>query len=114
MSLLGARLYCSTQTRPDIAYAVGMLCRAMSCPTSQLLDDARLVLMYLYHHRGVGLRYAAVDRDEMRGYTPTPIELRGTRLRATLSCTDRRTSRGPRKNSPPLPFLHARGGWPVN
>eukprot|EP00965_Chrysotila_dentata_P156419 5168155-Pleurochrysis_carterae.AAC.1 len=32
-SLVGALLYCSTQTRPNVAYAVGMLCRAMSCPT---------------------------------------------------------------------------------
>eukprot|EP00965_Chrysotila_dentata_P080088 2642510-Pleurochrysis_carterae.AAC.1 len=31
-SLVGALLYCSTQTRPDVAYAVGMLCRTMSCP----------------------------------------------------------------------------------
>eukprot|EP00965_Chrysotila_dentata_P007616 248083-Pleurochrysis_carterae.AAC.1 len=29
-SLVGALLYCSTQTRPDVAFAVGMLCRAMS------------------------------------------------------------------------------------
>eukprot|EP00965_Chrysotila_dentata_P142141 4699215-Pleurochrysis_carterae.AAC.1 len=28
-SLVGALLYCSTQTRPEVAYAVGMLCRAM-------------------------------------------------------------------------------------
>eukprot|EP00965_Chrysotila_dentata_P083709 2762207-Pleurochrysis_carterae.AAC.1 len=39
-SLVGALLYCSTNTRPDIAYSVGMLCRAMSCPTAQLMDAA--------------------------------------------------------------------------
>eukprot|EP00965_Chrysotila_dentata_P061832 2048262-Pleurochrysis_carterae.AAC.1 len=70
MSLVGALLYCSTLTRPDVAYAVGMLCRAMKCPTAQLLASARRVLMYLYHHRDVGLvRYATVDRDELRGYS---------------------------------------------
>eukprot|EP00965_Chrysotila_dentata_P131634 4352155-Pleurochrysis_carterae.AAC.1 len=56
-SLVGALLYCSTQTRPDVAYAVGMLCRAMSCPTPELLEAARRVLMYLSHHQAVGLRF---------------------------------------------------------
>eukprot|EP00965_Chrysotila_dentata_P180497 5958474-Pleurochrysis_carterae.AAC.1 len=45
-SLVGALLYCSTQTRPDVAYAVGMLCRAMSCPTPDLLHAAQRVLTY--------------------------------------------------------------------
>eukprot|EP00965_Chrysotila_dentata_P135259 4472436-Pleurochrysis_carterae.AAC.1 len=56
-SLVGALLYCSTQTRPDVAFAVGMLCRAMSCPTPELLEAARRVLMYLSHHRSIGLRF---------------------------------------------------------
>eukprot|EP00965_Chrysotila_dentata_P083908 2769243-Pleurochrysis_carterae.AAC.1 len=56
-SLVGALLYCSTQTRPDVAFAVGMLCRAMSCPTPELLKAAQRVLMYLSHHRSVGLRF---------------------------------------------------------
>eukprot|EP00965_Chrysotila_dentata_P235981 6201074-Pleurochrysis_carterae.AAC.1 len=68
MSPMRALLYCSTQTRPDIAFAVGMLCRAMSCPTAQLLTDARRVLKSLYHHRSVGLRYATINRDEMHGF----------------------------------------------
>eukprot|EP00965_Chrysotila_dentata_P083001 2738318-Pleurochrysis_carterae.AAC.1 len=45
-SLVGAILYCSTQTRPDVAYAVGMLCRAMGCPTPALLDAAHRELAY--------------------------------------------------------------------
>eukprot|EP00965_Chrysotila_dentata_P221797 6192592-Pleurochrysis_carterae.AAC.2 len=57
-SLVGALLYCSTHTRPDVAYAVGVLCRAMSCPTDELLAAAPRVLMYLSHHRTVGLRYS--------------------------------------------------------
>eukprot|EP00965_Chrysotila_dentata_P014741 487632-Pleurochrysis_carterae.AAC.1 len=56
-SLVGALLYCSTQTRPDVAYAVGMLCRAMSCPTAELIAAAQRVLMYLSHHRSIGLRF---------------------------------------------------------
>ena len=56
-SLVGALLYCSTNTRPDIAYAVGMLCRAMSCPTPELLSAALHVLYYLHRHRNIGLRY---------------------------------------------------------
>lgn len=56
-SLVGALLYCATNTRPDIAYAVGLLCRAMAKPTQELLDDARHVLYYLHRHRDVGLTY---------------------------------------------------------
>eukprot|EP00965_Chrysotila_dentata_P134591 4451865-Pleurochrysis_carterae.AAC.1 len=61
-SLVGALLYCSTQTRPDVAYAVGMLCRAMSCPTQPLYDAALRVLTYLYLHQHIGLRYELCQR----------------------------------------------------
>lgn len=60
-SLVGALLYCSTQTRPDVAYAVGMLCRAMSCPTPELYKQAIQVLLYLDKHADVGLCYSASD-----------------------------------------------------
>ena len=46
-SLVGALLYCATNTRPDIAFTVGMLCRAMSKPTTALLEAAERVLAYL-------------------------------------------------------------------
>ena len=58
-SLVGALLYCSTQTRPDIAFAVGYLCRAMAKPTEACYQDALRVLMYLDKHETVGLRYCA-------------------------------------------------------
>eukprot|EP00965_Chrysotila_dentata_P148509 4903548-Pleurochrysis_carterae.AAC.1 len=58
-SLVEALLYCSTHTRPDVAYAVGMFCRALSCPTDELLAAAQRVLMYLSHHRTIGLRFSA-------------------------------------------------------
>ena len=50
-ALVGALLYCATNTRPDVAYAVAMLCRAMSCPTEELYESALRVLYYLHRHR---------------------------------------------------------------
>eukprot|EP00966_Prymnesium_polylepis_P219654 5081331-Prymnesium_polylepis.1 len=35
-SLVGALLYCAVNTRPDVAYSVGMVCRAMGKPTPEL------------------------------------------------------------------------------
>lgn len=58
-SLVGALLYCAVNTRPDIAYSVGMLCRAMGKPTVDLLEAAYRVLFYLHHHKHIGLRYSA-------------------------------------------------------
>ena len=62
-SLVGALLYCAVNTRPDVAYAVGMLCRAMGKPTPDLYLAGLRVLYYLHHHRDIGLRYGASDLD---------------------------------------------------
>jgi len=67
-SLVGALLYAATNTRPDVAYSVGMLCRCMARPTDQLLGDALRVLGYLYRTRTIGLRYEA-DRLPLYGMT---------------------------------------------
>ena len=56
-SLVGALLYAAMNTRPDVAYSVGMLCRAMSKPTPELFAAALRVLGYLYRTRDIGLRY---------------------------------------------------------
>eukprot|EP00965_Chrysotila_dentata_P038395 1275760-Pleurochrysis_carterae.AAC.1 len=41
----------------------------MSCPTQALLDDARRVLMYLYLHRAIGLRYVTLQHDDLHGFS---------------------------------------------
>ena len=65
-SIVGSLLYCATQTRPDVAYAVGMLCRAMGKPTPELLAAAMRVLCYLARTRELGLRYTP-DQGDLRG-----------------------------------------------
>ena len=62
-SLCGALLYSAVNTRPDIAYAVGMLCRSMARPTPELYEDALRVLYYLHYTADLGLRYQADERD---------------------------------------------------
>lgn len=62
-SIVGALLYCAVNTRPDVAFAVGMLCRAMGKPTVELLKAAYRVLFYLDAHKTLGLRYSATRVD---------------------------------------------------
>ena len=47
--LVGALLYASINTRPDIAFAVGQLSRVTARPTPEIMEDAKRVLAYLYH-----------------------------------------------------------------
>ena len=56
-SIVGALLYCATNTRPDVSYSVAMLCRAMARPTPALMTAAHRTLCYLYDTRDLGLRY---------------------------------------------------------
>ena len=62
-SLVGALLYCSVNTRPDIAFAVGYLCRATSKLTPELYADAlRLLYILPRAHQG--------PRPDLRGRQP--------------------------------------------
>ena len=74
-SLVGALLYCAGNTRPDVALAVGLLCRAMAKPTEALLEDALRVLGYLYRHRRIGLRYEG-DGKPLRGQSDSDWAVR--------------------------------------
>ena len=71
---MGALLYCATNTRPDICYAVGMLCRAMSRPTPELLVAAERVLGYLIRTKHIGLRFEASKRP-LHGYSDSDTTL---------------------------------------
>ncbi len=59
-SIVGAMLYCSTNTRPDIAYPISMLCRCMSCPTYAIIGAAQHLLRYLERTDRLGLTYSYV------------------------------------------------------
>ena len=67
-SICGALLYASTNTRPDIAFSTGLLCRAMGRPTPELFQATLRVLGYLYRNRHIGLRYEASDQS-LEGYS---------------------------------------------
>ena len=67
-SLVGALLYCSVNTRPDVAFSVGYLCRAMATPTNELYADALRVLYYLERTEEIGLTYDG-DDAALHGFT---------------------------------------------
>ena len=54
-SLVGSLLYAATNTRPDIAYAVGMLCRALDNPSEKHLKNAETLLAYLAGTKDMGV-----------------------------------------------------------
>ena len=62
-SIVGSLIYAATQTRPDVTYAVGMLSRVLHKPTPALLKHAERVLLYLWHHKHLGLKYSATPTD---------------------------------------------------
>jgi hypothetical protein len=56
-AIVGSLLYLSTMTRPDIAYAVGVLSRFISCPRDPHLQAAKRVLRYIAKDPAAGLFY---------------------------------------------------------
>eukprot|EP00965_Chrysotila_dentata_P042628 1414096-Pleurochrysis_carterae.AAC.1 len=64
--IVGGMLYTAMATRPDVAYAVGMLTRCLASPKDELLKEAGGVLIYLYNTRTLAITY----RSSMCG---TPV-----------------------------------------
>ncbi|KAI0991306.1 hypothetical protein K3495_g16881, partial [Podosphaera aphanis] len=63
--IVGAILYLSNGTRPDISYAAGQLARFMSSPNSHHLEMAKHLLRYLNGTRNLGITYAASEAREV-------------------------------------------------
>ncbi len=66
--LVGALLYLSVCTRPDIAHSVGMLARYMSAPTTAHWEAAKSVLRYVASTVGVGVRFVRGSTESVLGY----------------------------------------------
>ena len=57
--LIGAMIYLSVLTRPDITEAVSRLCRSMHAPTAAHLQDAMYLLRYLKGTPELGVLFSA-------------------------------------------------------
>jgi hypothetical protein len=90
-SLVGAMLYLSTVSRPDIACVVNRLAKYMSCPTEELWKVAVNVCGYLKYTKDYGLHLGrgevcamycdadfASDVDKRRSHTGWVFMLHGT------------------------------------
>jgi len=64
--LVGSLLYFSTTTRPDFAFAVGVLSRFMSCPEKDHMRAAKGVLRYLRGTNRLGVMYGG--NAALQGY----------------------------------------------
>jgi hypothetical protein len=68
-TLVGSLMHLANCTRPDIAYAVGVLARFMSAPKMSHWLAAKGVLRYLCGTRDYGIFYSANSSSKLTGYT---------------------------------------------
>ena len=56
-SMVPAMLYIATTCRPDIAFAIGILCRCLDNPTERHIEAAFILLAYLIDTPDLGVQY---------------------------------------------------------
>jgi hypothetical protein len=66
--LVGKLIYLS-HTRPDIAYAVGVVSQFMHCPSEEHMEAVTRILKYLKSSPGKGLIFSKNGNLEVKGYT---------------------------------------------
>lgn len=66
--LLGKVTYAMVSTRPDIAFAVGLLGRFMAAPTMHHLFMIKSLLRYLSHTKNFGIVYTKTEKLELKAY----------------------------------------------
>ena len=71
---LGSLMYLCNSARPDIVYAVHLLCRCMSCPTPGIISELDHIIAYLDRTRSLGLTYTK-ELSKLRGFSDASWEL---------------------------------------
>jgi hypothetical protein len=70
-ALVGSLMWPATQTRPDICYSVGLLCRFLANPSDKHIKAVQHCLRYLSGTRKYALSYIAnpkgLSKEEFRG-----------------------------------------------
>lgn len=75
---IGALMYLTTSTRPDIAYVTHLLARAASKPTPRLLLETDRVIAYLRRNRDIGLTYVARELSDLEAYSDASWEVKNS------------------------------------
>ena len=75
-AIVGSILFAATTVRADIAYAAGMLSRAMSRPTPALLEAAERVVQYLSTTREIGIHYTRNADVQLDGSSDSDWQVR--------------------------------------
>ena len=72
---IGSLMYCCTASRPDIAFAVHLLCRCMAKPTPALMNEVDHIFAYLSRHDRVGLTFSK-KASTLHGFSDASWETR--------------------------------------
>lgn len=66
---VGSLMYLAIATRPDIAYAVGVVCRYMDCPKSVHINAVKRIFKYLQATRNLGISFLKNSNLSISGYS---------------------------------------------
>jgi hypothetical protein len=87
-TVVGALLWISRCTRPDISTAVGILCRYMHNPSQRHMDAAHGVLEYLNNTTHYKLRFTRYDRESSQSTLSPKVKHIYTRESSLLAYSD--------------------------